>query len=193
MRKLLLIVITMSVLPLLSEQAWSADPTVVACAQCRDVYEHPGDYGNHAYNQVFGRNPTLSFVQGDLMRIVAPSGQWAVVDLNFIFQATGLSLNLAIVSYAYSIPTGKVQMVVQDPRGGISEFQAFAASPDLLVGDGAYSPPAPDPEPEPEPEPATNQAVPYGGATEIICCQSGTFYWYYSQPAFSGTLQHYND
>jgi hypothetical protein len=76
-------------------------------------------------------------------------------------------------------------MVVQDPRGGISEFEAFAASPDLLVGDGTSGSTASEPEPEPEPEPDQVEEKATASGQEIICCQSGTYYWYYDQTAFS--------
>ena len=80
------------------------------------------------------------------------------------------------------MPSGRIQMTVQDPRGRISEFQAFALSPDLMVGDGTTV--SPEPEPEEEPPPVTQKDSTHSGGEEIICCQSGTFYWYYDGPAF---------
>jgi hypothetical protein len=164
--------------------AWSADLTEVRCGQCRDVYEHPQDYGNFAYNQVFGSNPTLSFAQGDIMKVVSPSGQWAVVDLNFVSNQTGLSFSIYFLYYSLAVPNGRIQMVVQDPKGNITEFQAYALSPDLEVGGGTSPPTQSEPEPEPE-DPTPVKSNTAGGGQEIICCQSGAFYWYYDQPAFS--------
>lgn len=154
-----------------------AGPTPVSCSLCRDVYQHPEDYANHAYNQVFGENPTLSFAAGDLLKIVAPNGQWAIVDLNYIIQPTGLSLNIIILSYSISLPNGKIEMVVQNPRGGFSRYQAFTHSPDLIVG--------PDPAPvanDPVQPPITNPLPPkkassHNGGLELICCQPGAYYW----------------
>lgn len=185
MLRLLPVITAMVISMLAASHAQSADLTTVECPQCRDVYRYPSDFGNHAYNQVFGSNPTLGFAEGDVMRVVAPNGQWAVVDLNFVFQEIGLSVNLVVFTYAISVPNGKIQMIVQDPRGKISEFEAFALSPDLLVGDGSVTAPPPEPEPEEEAVQETEKVSSHAAGEEIVCCQSGTFYWYYDQPAFS--------
>lgn len=161
-----------------------AAPTSVVCELCRDVYAHPEDFANHAYNQVFGDNPTLSFSEGDILKVVAPNGQWAIVDLNYILQPTGLSLNIIVLSYSVSLPDGKIEMVVQDPRGGFSRYQAFTQSPDLLVGDGR----TPTPPPPVQQQPATpppKKASAHTGGLEIICCQTGAYYWSIEQIGYS--------
>ena len=172
----------------LSGPAWAA-PIEIECALCRDVYEHPADYANHAYNQVFGENPTLSFAEGDLVRVRAPNGHWAMVDLNYLLANTGVSLNLIFLTYSISLPTGKIEMVVQDPRNTMTRFQAFAHSPDLLVGDGTG--PAAQAEPEDdveEPEQKPQKANAHGPGQEIICCQPGAYYWYADQFIFNMRL-----
>ncbi len=166
-----------------------AAPTPVSCSLCRDVYQHPEDYANHAYNQVFGENPTLSMAEGDLMKIVAPNGQWAIVDLNFILQPTGLSFNIIVLSYSVSLPDGKIEMVVQDPRGGFSNYQAFTQSPDLIVGDGTEPATSPTETVEqPEDEPPLQKASSHSGGLEVICCQSGAYYWSIEQIGFGMQL-----
>lgn len=164
-----------------SGTAW-AEPTSVACDLCRDVYQFPDDYANHAYNQVFGEDPVLSFIEGDTMLVVATNGQWAIVDLNYILEPTGWSLSILILSHAISIPNGRIEMIVQDPRNTISSFQAFTHSPDLLVGDGSTPPPAEDTSEE---ELVTEKADSHGGGQEIVCCQEGAYYWYADQVGFN--------
>ena len=164
----------------------AADLTHVSCMQCRDVYQHPEDYGNFAYNSVFGDDATVSIADGDIMKVEGPNGQWAVVDLNFVLEQTGLSLNITFLSYAVSLPNGQIQMVTQDPRGKVTVRYAFILSPDLKVGDGTPPPPtAPLTQQQAEDYRAQlPQTSSGGGPVGTPCCQSGEFYWYYDMPEF---------
>lgn len=184
------------ILCLIGNAAWSAETTQVSCSQCRDVYQHPEDYGNFAYNSVFGSNPTLSFTDGDIVRVIAPNGQWAIVDLNFVLEPLGLSVNIVILNYAIAVPNGRIQMVIQDPRGDITTREVYALSPDLMVGDGTVTQPPPPPPPAPDPAPVSSAAdlqdvnfTQYAtgsstGGFGTMCCQTGEFYWYYDMPEF---------
>ena len=114
-----------------------ADSLVIPCDACRSVYDYPKDYGNYAYNQVLGDHPTLSVVEGARMQVKNPQGDWAIVDLAFVLEQTGLNLSILILSYSLILPDGTIRIRVQDPRGSLSTYDVFAESPDLLVGDGS--------------------------------------------------------
>ena len=169
--------------------AWSASPTSIKCAECRDVYKHPEDYGNFAYNSVFGSRATLGAAQGDLVKVIGPGGQWAIVDLNFVMQSTGLSVNIYFLHYAVALPNGRIQMVIQDPKGNITIREVYSRSPDLVVGNGVPASSAPEPEPATTTQPnLDNYRMPKtpsrAGPIGTPCCQTGEFYWYYDMPEF---------
>ena len=51
------------------------------CDACRDVYDYPRDFGNHAFNLVFGTAQVIDLAEGGRVRITNPAGQSAEVDL----------------------------------------------------------------------------------------------------------------
>ena len=118
-------------------------PTEIYCEACRDVYTSPEDFGNYAYNSVLGQNPTVSLANGDQLIVTNPQGQWAIVDLAFVMQNSGLSLSLVVVSYLVPVPSGEIEITIQDPRGNITRRRALSGTPDLLVGAESSPPPAP--------------------------------------------------
>ena len=163
-----------------------AASTEVDCGACRDVYEFPKDYGNHAYNQVFATNQ-VSLSDGSKMLVTNPTGHWAMVDLDFVVEATGFTFMIPIGSYNFSLPNGRINIFVQDPRGNSREYMVLSGSPALLVGDGSVQSAPSESEPEPETEPAITEAPDKaGGGTETFNWgQEGTYYWYMDQPEFN--------
>jgi hypothetical protein len=133
----------------LTAGAAAAEPPEVLCSACRDVYEEPRDFGNHAFNLVFGDNPVFGLAEGDKIRVWNDESQSALVDLNFVIESGGLAIDLVVVSFTFAYPTGTIQIRVQDPRGHMTEYEVFAASSDLLVG--AEGSTATEPKPEPDP------------------------------------------
>jgi len=82
------------------------------CERCRDPYEHPDDYVNFAYGQIYGDEGWMDFDQADDFYIRNPDGFVVYVDVDFImdgFNLVGLSLpiwpsNLLQISLA--LPNG---------------------------------------------------------------------------------------
>ncbi len=116
-----------------------ADIAVIPCNACRSVDDHPRDYGNYAYNQVLGEHPTLSLEEGSRVQVVNPQGDWAIVDLAFVLEQTGLSFSILVLSYSVIIPDGTIRIRVQDPDGETLTYEVFTDSPDLRVGDGSQT------------------------------------------------------
>jgi len=116
-----------------------ADITEIRCDPCRSVYDHPRDYGNYAYNQVLGDHPTLSLEAGGRVKVRNPQGHWAIVDLAFILEGTGLNLSILVLSYSIVVPDGTIRIRVQDPNGEMLTYEVFVESPDLRVGDGTQT------------------------------------------------------
>ena len=153
----LLVVISIAV----SMSAWADLPTV-HCGACRSVYDHPRDFGNYTFNEVLGDTPSLSLFEGSRVKVVNPQGEWAVVDLAFVLEQTGLSLSILVLSYSVIVPDGTILIRVLNPAGYMTEYDVFAEAPDLLVGDGSeIAESAPDPEPE-QPAPVTPNKSPGG-------------------------------
>jgi len=162
-----------------------SEVTEFDCQPCRDVYEHPEDYGNFAFNLVFGENATLDLTQGNRLRITNPQQQWAEVDLNFILETYGISISIFFITYNITAPNGMVQIVVQDPSGKQTIRSVFADSKDLVVGDGSIPTPLPS-APAPDPEPTPEKPNSAGSGTELIDWgQEGPYYWYREMPGFS--------
>jgi hypothetical protein len=116
-----------------------ADIPDILCNACRSVDDYPRDYGNYAYNQVLGDHPTLSLEEGSRVKVKNPQGDWAIVDLAFVLDQTGLSLSILILSYSFIVPDGTIQIRVQDPDGETLTYEVFVESPDLRVGDGTQT------------------------------------------------------
>ena len=116
---------------LFSTPAWSA---AILCADCRHPDQYPKDYGNFAYNQVFGSGAWLTLSQGDRIQVRNPAGQWAYVDLNFVMDDSPMTVLLGWLSLTLMAPTGAIEISVQSAVGGIFTYSVLIGSPDLQVG-----------------------------------------------------------
>ncbi len=125
---------------LASSPAWSVK---LICADCRDPELHPMDFGNFAYNQVFGSQAWLSPSQGNRIEVRNLQGQWAMVDLNFILQESGLTINMGFLSFSVITPTGSIEIKVQNASGVVITYEVFTGTPDLQVGVLTNEPPTP--------------------------------------------------
>jgi len=191
MRKLLT-----AILIILSPTVW-ADPIELLCSDCRDVYDQPIDFGNFAFNQVFGDTPFLSFKEGDKVIVWNTDGQWALVNLDFIVSQTSLSFSLLFISYDLRAPNGEIRIQVQDPRGTLTEYRVIASSPDLTVGEATPTvtppldtstaePSEPSESVEPEPvEPVISDEKEGGGGGTTDWGHEGAYYWYLDQSQFN--------
>jgi len=161
----------------------SADMRQIECGACRDVYLHPTDFGNFAFNLVFGDQPLLTMADGSQVKIWNPAGQWAIVDLNFVLQEEGLSFSIVFLTINLIAPTGTIQIQVQDPKGQMTEYEVFASSSDLIVGEGSAGTTT-------EPATTDSEDATSSGSSGGVGSSSGsgggsydsTYYWYWSSP-----------
>ena len=88
------------------------------CERCRDPYEHPDDYVNYAYDQIYGDDGWMDFDQADDFYISNPDGFVVYVDVDFVMHGLdflGTSLPLW--------PTYFLQIAVALPNGNIYTTQ----------------------------------------------------------------------
>jgi len=113
MHKLLAVLLLFS--PLLSEISLAQlDATENYCERCRNPYEHPDDYVNFAYGQVYGDEGWMDFDQADDFYISNPDGFVVYVDIDYVmhgFSLVGLSLPIW--------PSNMLQIAVALPNGTI--------------------------------------------------------------------------
>ena len=84
------------------------------CERCRTPYEHPDDYVNFAYGQVYGDEGGMDFDQADDFYISNPDGFVVDVDIDYVmhgFSLVGLSLPIW--------PSNMLQIAVALPNGTI--------------------------------------------------------------------------
>lgn len=90
------------------------DPMTISCDACRDPHDHPEDYVNHAFNQVYGPDAWMSFDQADDFFIEGPNGQRVYVDVDFVmlgFGVEGLRLPFwptNLLQFTLALPDGTV-------------------------------------------------------------------------------------
>ena len=161
----------------------SADMRQIECGACRDVYQHPTDFGNFAFNLVFGDQPLLTMADGSQVKIWNPAGQWAIVDLNFVLQYEGLSFSIVFLTINLIAPTGTIQIQVQDPKGQMTEYEVFASSSDLIVGEGSLEATTETASPESEDSTLSYSSGGVGSSTGSGGGSYNTsYYWYWSSP-----------
>ena len=169
---------------LLSVPAFAAHQTLI-CPECRDVQEHPKDYGNYAFNKliepmdddfsIFTTYSTSTYVYN-------LDQQWALVSLEDVLENTGITAMLLGFNIPIQISSSKVEITVQDEYGKSTVYRVEETSKPLTVGDG--TPPPPPTNPAPTQNHQLPQSSSHGGSVGTPCCQTGEFYWYYDMPEF---------
>ena len=123
--------------PLLSEISLAQlGATQNYCERCRAPYEHPNDYVNYAYNQIYGDDSWMDFDQADDFYISNPDGFVVYVDVDFVMHGLdflGTSLPLW--------PTNFLQIAVALPNGNIYTKQRSVFHRTLPVPTSQYSAP----------------------------------------------------
>lgn len=109
--------------------------TQLTCAECRDPRANWEDYGNFAYNQVFGANATLTPSEGSKMTVINPQDRWAVVDLDFVLGDTGMTALLGFLSLEIPSIPDTVQITVYTDTGQVFSTRAIPNGLSLIVGD----------------------------------------------------------
>lgn len=111
----------------------------IVCDECRDPHEFPDDYGNFAFNQIFGPDAWLTVEQADDFFVTNLDNQRVYVDVDFVFNG------MDIVGMQVPIwPTFQVQITLALPNGDLltllrSVFQTslpVPASPENAQHDG---------------------------------------------------------
>ena len=179
MRSLLLSILLMSA----GLSAYAQHQTLI-CGDCRDVREHPVDFGNYAFNMliepleddfsIFTTYSTSTYVWNR-------DHQWALVSLVDIVEHTGVNVHYGFISFPVEKSTEFVRISVQDMFGERTTYEVFETSRPLVVGSGTTAPPLPAQDPSSTFSGSKSSA----SGEEVICCQDGAYYWYYDQPAFS--------
>lgn len=89
MHRLLLIILLVS--PVAAELCLAqANAINIVCTDCRDPNEHPDDYVNFAFNQVYGPDGWMDFHQADDFFITNLQGQRVYVDVDFVMHGLGI-------------------------------------------------------------------------------------------------------
>lgn len=99
--------------PLLSDIGFAqAGATENYCGQCRNPYEHPDDYVNFAYGQIYRDYGWMDFDQADDFYIINPDGFVVYTDVDFIMQGLdifGLRLPIwptNVIHISLALPDG---------------------------------------------------------------------------------------
>lgn len=181
----------LSILLFLMTTAAFAQHQILLCEDCRDVRNHPQDFGNYAFNELIEPIPDEQFsiftTYSTTSYVWNTNNQYALVHLEDILQQTGGSINLGFISIPIEYSSPYVRIRVTTQYGDSISYDVMETSRPLVVGDSDVAPPAP---PQPSSPPSSNTDSTFSGSKgstsgeEIICCQDGAYYWYRDQPAF---------
>lgn len=110
-----LITVLLLISPLLSETCLAQFGAIENyCERCRNPYEHPDDYVNFAYDQIYGDEGWMDFDQADDFFIRNPDGFVVYVDVDFMMHGLELAgLTLPIW------PANMLQIRLALPNGTI--------------------------------------------------------------------------
>lgn len=89
----------------------------IFCQACRDPYDHPEDWANFAFNQVYGDQAWMDFDQADDFFLYNRTGDRVYVDVDYImkgFRLFGQNLPLW--------PRNKLRIEVVLPNGKIRAY-----------------------------------------------------------------------
>jgi hypothetical protein len=93
-----------------------ANAEVVTCEQCRDPLEHPDDYINFAFNQIYGNDGWMNPEQADDFYIENADGVQVYVDVDFVMHGISMfGIDLPIW------PENLLQIRVALPNGLVVE------------------------------------------------------------------------
>ena len=110
MRKLIMLLILSTTILTGSALAQSGAISVV-CEDCRNPLEHPDDWANFAFNQIYGDDAWMDFDQADDFWIVNLDGDRVYVDVDYVM--TGINVLGAEIPLW---PTNLLQITLALPR-----------------------------------------------------------------------------
>lgn len=111
-----------------------ADLLEVKCLQCRDPHLHPADYGNFAFNQVFGAEGWVTGNDRGQMLITNLDDRWAVVELDHKLQYTPFTLNLNFITIDFVMISPEIVITVYADTGKHESYPTQVSGHDLIVG-----------------------------------------------------------
>ena len=116
-----------------------ADLLEVKCLQCRDPHLHPTDYGNFAFNQVFGPDSWVTGDERSRMKISNLDDRWAVVELDHKLVYTPFTFSVGFITMDFVMISPEILVKVYADTGRYESYVTTVSGSDLIVG------PPPDP------------------------------------------------
>ncbi len=117
-----------------------ADLLEVKCLKCRDPQLHPKDYGNFAFNQVFGAEGWVTGSDRSRLKITNLDDRWAVVDLDHKLVYTPFTFSVGFITMDFVTLSPEILIRVYADTGDFESYSTTVSGSDLIVG----SPPEPN-------------------------------------------------
>ena len=115
MRKPATLLLLFSVLCAAAAHAQSGAINVV-CEDCRDPLDHPDDWANFAFNQIYGEDAWMDFDQADDFWITNLDGDRVYVDVDYVMKGVNVFGNEVPLW-----PTNMLQITLVLPSGQVLE------------------------------------------------------------------------
>jgi hypothetical protein len=111
-----------------------ADLLEIKCLECRDPQIHPKDYGNFAFNQVFGAKGWVTGDDRSQMKITNLDDRWAVVDLNHKLTYTPFTFSIGFITMDFVTISPEILIKVYTDTGDMEIYSTRVSGSDLIVG-----------------------------------------------------------
>jgi hypothetical protein len=111
-----------------------ADLLEIKCLECRDPQTHPKDYGNFAYNQVFGPKGWVTGDDRSQMKITNLDDRWAVVDLDHKLIYTPFTFSIGFITMDFVTISPEILIKVYTDTGDMEIYSTRVSGSDLIVG-----------------------------------------------------------
>lgn len=111
-----------------------ADLLEVKCLQCRDPQLHPKDYGNFAFNQVFGPEGWVTGSDRSRMKITNLDDRWAVVELDHKLNYTPFTFSVGFITMDFVTISPEILVRVYADTGALESYSTIVSGSDLIIG-----------------------------------------------------------
>ena len=112
----------------------AAEPLEVKCLECRDPHIHPRDYGNFAYNQVFGPQAWVTGNDRSRLKITNLDDRWAVVELDHKLAYTPLTFSVGFITLDFVTLTPEIEISVYADTGLFEQYPTIPSGSEMIVG-----------------------------------------------------------
>lgn len=89
----------------------------LVCEDCRDPLEHPDDWANFAFNQIYGEDAWMDFDQADDFWVHNLDGDRVYIDVDYVMEGVNVFGNELPL-----LPTNLLQITLVLPNGQILEL-----------------------------------------------------------------------